>query len=265
MLPYPHIRPVIFSIGPLKVRWYGLMYVLGFTAAYYLVQRRIKRLGLKHLAANFENLNFVLILAVIIGGRLGYVLIYNLPYYLKHPLEILATWHGGMSFHGALIAVIIAGIIFCKKNELDFWQTADLYVVVAPIGLGLGRLGNFINGELYGRVSTVPWAMIFPNGGPLPRHPSELYEMLLEGVVLFFILWRLQDRKMPPGFILAFFLIFYGIFRIFVEFFRQPDPQIGFLFGFLTMGQLLSIIMILGGLVIMLCRRGREAVTPRQN
>ncbi len=232
------------------------MYVLGFTGSYFLVLRQIKLRDNKKLAVHFENLNFALILSLILGGRLGYVLIYNLPYYLRHPAEILATWQGGMSFHGAMVAVIIGGALFCKKNKLPFLQTADIYVVTVPIGLGLGRLGNFINGELFGRVATVPWAMIFPGGGPLPRHPSQLYEFLLEGVVLFVLLWKLKDRAFPDGFILAFFLLFYGMFRSFIELFRQPDQQIGFLLNSLTMGQVLSFIMILAGVVIMLCQRG---------
>jgi phosphatidylglycerol:prolipoprotein diacylglycerol transferase len=254
MLPYPNIDPVIFGVGPLKVRWYGLMYVLGFTVSYFLVLRQIKQFDFKKLGEHFENLNFALILSLIIGGRLGYVLIYNLPYYLRHPAEILATWQGGMSFHGAMIAVIIGGVLFCKKNNLPFWRVADIYVVTVPIGLGLGRLGNFINGELYGRVSDVPWAMVFPGGGPLARHPSQLYEFLLEGVALFIILWKLKNRPHRDGIVLAYFLIFYGMFRSFIELYRQPDPQIGFLFGFLTMGQVLSFSMIMAGLIIIFWR-----------
>ncbi|NOX26166.1 MAG: prolipoprotein diacylglyceryl transferase [Deltaproteobacteria bacterium] len=258
MLPYPNIDPVIFGIGPLKIRWYGLMYVLGFMASYFLVLRQIKQFNFKKLASHFEDLNFILLLSLILGGRLGYVLFYNLPYYLQHPAEILATWRGGMSFHGALLAVIIGGVLFCKKNKLPFWRTADIYVVTVPIGLGLGRLGNFINGELFGRVTTVPWGMIFPAGGPLPRHPSQLYEFFLEGFILFIVLWKLKDRPHWDGFILACFLILYGIFRSFIEVFRQPDPQIGFLFGYLTMGQILSFLMILAGGLIILWRRNCE-------
>ncbi len=258
MLPYPKIDPVIFGVGPLKVRWYGLMYVLGFMASYFLVLRQIRQFNFKKLAAHFEDLNFTLLLSLILGGRLGYVLFYNLPYYLRHPAEILATWRGGMSFHGALLVVIIGGVLFCKKNKLPFWRTADIYVVTVPIGLGLGRLGNFINGELFGRVTTVPWGMIFPAGGPLPRHPSQLYEFFLEGVVLFIVLWKLKDRPHRDGFILACFLILYGIFRSFIELFRQPDPQIGFLFGYFTMGQILSFLMILAGGLIILWRRNHE-------
>ncbi len=261
MIPYPEIDPAIVRIGPLQVRWYGLMYILGFIATYLLVKHQIERFDLKKLAPHFENLNLVLIISLVAGGRLGYVLFYNFFYYLQHPLEILATWQGGMSFHGALLGVLIGGYLFCRRKNLDFLQTADIYVVTVPIGLGLGRLGNFINGELFGRVTDVPWAMIFPGGGPLPRHPSQLYESLLEGVLLFVILWNLKNsywrRGWPSGFMLAFFLIFYGLFRWIAEFFREPDAQIGFVFSFLTMGQLLSSLMIVtgGGMLFILRKK----------
>ncbi len=261
MLPYPDIDPVIVAIGPLKVRWYGLMYVLGFAASYFLVLRQLRQRGEEAMKPVIENLNFTLILSLILGGRLGYVLIYNLPYYLDHPAEIAATWQGGMSFHGALTGVILGGVWFCKKNKLDFWAMADLYVVTVPIGLGLGRIGNFINGELFGRVSDVPWAMVFPGGGPLPRHPSQLYEFLLEGVLLFLILWRFKEKKFPPGSMLGLFLICYGVLRSVAELFRQPDAQIGFLFGGLTMGQILSLTMIAAGALIFHWRRRAPAPT----
>ncbi len=255
MIPYPHIDPVIISIGPLQVRWYGMMYVLGFTATWLLVRYQIKKYDLAKLQRHFENLNFTLIISLVLGARLGYVLFYNFAYYRHHPLEILATWQGGMSFHGALIGLITGGYLFCRRNGLDFWQTADVYIVTVPIGLGLGRLGNFINGELFGRLTDVPWAMVFPGGGPLPRHPSQLYEALLEGVLLFLLLWTTKNRywrkHWPAGTLLALFLIFYGIFRSLVELFRQPDPQLGFLFFSLTMGQLLSLLMIIAGATIL--------------
>ncbi len=262
MLPYPEIDPAIIHLGPFQVRWYGLMYVLGFLAAYHLVRHQIKKFALRGLAEHFENLNFVLLVGLILGGRLGYVFFYNPSYYFAHPGEIIATWHGGMSFHGALIGLLLGGIYFCRRHQLDFWQTADVYVAAIPIGLGLGRIGNFINGELYGRVSEVPWAMIFPGGGPLPRHPSQLYECLLEGVLLFVILWRLKENRWPTGFMLALFLVAYGLVRSLVELFRQPDPQLGFLFASLTMGQLLSGLMILGGGLIFLFRRRRGIGDP---
>lgn len=252
-MTFPSIDPVILSLGPLQVRWYGLMYVLGFTASYLLVQRQIRSFSYRDLEAHFENLNIILILSVVLGGRLGYVIFYNLSYYLQHPLEIPATWTGGMSFHGACIGVLLGGWLFVRKKKLDFWKCADLYVVTIPIGLGLGRLGNFINGELFGRTSSLPWAMVFPGGGPQPRHPSQLYEMLLEGLLLFLILWSQKNKPWenkkgwPHGSMLCLFLIGYGCFRMIVELFREPDQQIGFVFGFLTMGQLLSGFMILAG------------------
>lgn len=266
MLAYPQIDPDIFSIGPLHVRWYGLMYVLGFTAAYFLVKKQIKDFDYHLLERHFENLNFVLILSVILGGRLGYVLFYNLPYYLNHPLRIFATWEGGMSFHGACLALIISGWFYTRRHRIDYWKVADIYVATVPIGLGLGRIGNFINGELFGRPTTMPWGMVFPGGGPLPRHPSQLYEMFLEGVVLFLILWSCKGKPWrrragwPHGSLLALFLICYGIFRIAVECFRQPDPQLGYLFGLLTMGQILSLFMVSGGAVLwlLLWRRQRQ-------
>jgi len=260
MLTFPNIDPVIFEIGPLQVRWYGLMYVLGFLATLLLVKHQIKKFSLKDLDTHFENLNLVLIISLVLGGRLGYVLFYNLPYYLQHPAEILATWQGGMSFHGGMLGLIIGALTFCRKNRLDFWRVIDTYAVTIPIGLGLGRLGNFINGELYGRVTDIPWSMIFPGGGPLPRHPSQLYEAFLEGFLLFTILWTLKEKQRPPaswpsGSMGALFLILYGFFRIFVELFREPDAHLGFIAGGITMGQLLSSLMILAGIVIFLIRK----------
>ena len=256
MISFPNIDPVIFSLGPLRVRWYGLMYLLGFTASYFLVKRQITAFKFKELQENFEDLNLVLILCVILGGRLGYVLFYNLPYYLAHPLEIPATWNGGMSVHGAAICLIVGGALFCRRRRVDFWAAADMYVITMPVGIALGRIGNFINGELFGRTTSLPWGIVFPGGGPLPRHPSQLYEAVLEGVLLFIILWPQRSKPWqtrpywPHGSLLALFLICYGIFRILVECVRQPDPQIGFLPGGTTMGQLLSGFMILGGALI---------------
>lgn len=259
MLPYPEIDPVLLHLGPLQVRWYGLMYVLGFIASYLLVRHQIRRYNLTALARQFENLNLVLIISLVLGARLGYVLFYNPGYYLENPQNILATWQGGMSFHGALLGMLAGGLIFCRITGLSFWQSADVYIITTPIGLGLGRIGNFINGELYGRISDVPWAMVFPAGGPLPRHPSQLYEAFLEGVVLFSLLWLLKNRYWqrgwPTGSLLALFLLFYGILRTVVELFRQPDVQLGFLFNVLTMGQLLSSLMIGTGLLILFWRR----------
>jgi len=262
-LIFPEIDPVIFHLGPLSVRWYGLMYVLGFLASYILVRRQIRQHSYRRLDEHFENLNMVLILAVIIGGRLGYVLFYNLPYYLAHPLEIPATWSGGMSFHGACFAVLLGGWIYCRIKEIDYWKAADIYTATIPIGLGLGRIGNFINGELYGRTTDVPWGMVFPGGGPLPRHPSQLYEALLEGFLLFVVLWSVRNkpwdnlRYWPHGSIFALFLAGYGCMRILVEQFREPDQQIGYLLDLFTMGQILSGVMVLAGLLVWIFRLRR--------
>ena len=255
MLTYPNFDPIIVSLGPLHLRWYGLMYVIGYSATYFLVAKQMKQRGLAVWQKHFENLNFALILGLIVGARLGYAFFYNASYYVEHPLEILAVWQGGMSFHGAVLGTLVGGVFYCLRNGLNFWEGADLYVVTIPIGLGFGRIGNFINGELFGRVSDLPWAMAFPNGGPLGRHPSQIYESVLEGFVLFTLLWCLKEKRWPAGSMLACFLFFYGIFRSFVELFREPDPQLGFLWQGLTMGQLLSSCMILAGIIIFFLRK----------
>lgn len=257
MIAFPNIDPVAFRIGPLSLRWYGIMYVLGFTASYLLVRRQIRhpvRNGEGTEAAYpegfLDNLYASIIIGLLIGARLGYVLFYGWDLVRNDPLEVLAVWHGGMSFHGGLIGGIFAGVWRCRRTGVDPWRTADLVVVTAPIGLGLGRLGNFINGELYGRVTNVPWAMVFPGGGPFPRHPSQLYEFLLEGVALFLILWLLRLVVRRDGVLAAVFLLCYGSFRIIAEFFREPDSQLGFIIGSFTMGQILSAAMLLAGTIV---------------
>src|SRR4030043_1550165 len=250
-------NPVLVDLGPIRLSWYGLMYVFGFFASYLLVRYQMKKKDFGISKPEVEDLYFYLILGLIIGARLGYVLFYDLTMYLKEPLEIFAIWHGGMSFHGGLIGVLIVAILFSWKSNKSFWKIADLVIVTAPIGLGLGRIGNFINGELYGRVTQVPWGMVFPKGGPLPRHPSQLYESALEGGALFLILWFLKDKKLPDGGLLAVFLSLYGVFRFFVECFREPDPQLGFILGPFTMGQTLSAFMIFGGMILFLCLKRR--------
>jgi len=248
MLNFPNISPNIIEIGPFKLRWYGLMYVLGFLASYILIsrQKKARRIGLR--GAMLQDLILYLAIGLILGARFGYLLFYQIPNfrdYLQNPLEIIAIWHGGMSFHGGLLGALVAGIFFCRRKKLPYWQVADAVIVTAPIGLGLGRLGNFINGELFGRASTVPWAMVFPMGGPVPRHPSQLYEVFLEGLLLFVILWKLKDRPFRPGAMVCLFLAGYGIFRFVAEFFRQPDPQLGLFWGVISMGQVLCLAMIL--------------------
>ncbi len=250
MIPYPHIDPVIVQIGPFAVRWYGMMYIAGFALSYLLLVYQIGRKSVAVTRAQIDDLYFYLILGLLIGARLGYVLFYNFRFFLEHPVEIIVLWHGGMSFHGGLIGALLAGYLGIKRKKIDFWKAADLIIPTAPVGIGLGRLGNFINGELYGRPSNVPWAMVFPDGGPIARHPSQLYEAVLEGLFLFVILWFYKDRKGRDGDVFALFLILYGIFRTCCEFFREPDVQVGYLFGFITMGQILSLAMVCIGLFL---------------
>jgi phosphatidylglycerol:prolipoprotein diacylglycerol transferase len=263
-----NIDPILVELGPIRLSWYGLMYVFGFLFSYLLVRYQMRRKEFGISKQEVENLYFYLIIGLMVGARMGYVLFYDLKMYLADPLEIFAIWHGGMSFHGGLIGVLIVGIFFSWKNKKSFWGMADLIIVTAPIGLGLGRIGNFINGELYGRVTQIPWGMIFPKGGPLPRHPSQLYESALEGGVLFLILWLIKDKKLPAGGLLALFLSLYGLFRFFVEFFREPDAHLGFILGPFTMGQVLTVFMIVGGMILFfyLKRKGYPPLqkpTPR--
>ncbi|PNU20739.1 prolipoprotein diacylglyceryl transferase [Geothermobacter hydrogeniphilus] len=257
MLRYPEIDPVLVHIGPLAVRWYGLMYLLGFLASYVLIRTLARRRHLDLDADAVSDLLFYAVIGVILGGRFGYVLFYNAPYFLHHPLQVFAVWQGGMSFHGGLLGVICASVLFCRRRKLPILLTGDVLATSATVGLGLGRLGNFINGELWGRVTDVPWGMVFPQAGPIPRHPSQLYEFLLEGVLLFCLLWWLHRRHAPAGVPFFTFFLGYGCFRFLVEFFRQPDEQLGFLWGGATMGQLLSLPMIVFGLVglVMVLRR----------
>ncbi len=247
----PQIDPVALHLGPLSIHWYGLMYVLGFFAAWSLTRMQLQERGLwqtRITPQQYENLFSVLILGVILGGRLAYVLFYNLGYYIQHPLHILYVWQGGMSFHGGLIGPLIAGWWYCRRHGLPFLELADRFFIVAPLGLAAGRLGNFINGELWGRVTDVPWAMVFPGAGDgLPRHPSQLYEFALEGVALFLLMWWTRHRDWRPGAHVSLFLVGYALARIVCEQFRQPDAQLGFLFGPVTMGMLLSSLMLIAG------------------
>jgi phosphatidylglycerol:prolipoprotein diacylglycerol transferase len=235
------------------------MYIIGFAVAYFVIQAGARRGKLPLSRDDVADLVFTVAIGIILGGRIGYILFYNLSYYLTFPLKLFAVWEGGMSFHGGLTGGILAGLYFVRKKQLDFWAVADVCFTAAPVGLGLGRIGNFINGELYGRITDVPWGVVFPGGGPLPRHPSQLYEALLEGPILFLILRSLQQRSLPSGVVFWSFIGLYGLFRIFVEIFRQPDQQIGYLFGLLSMGQLLSLPMLLLGLamVVRLCTKRR--------
>lgn len=248
MITFPQIDPVIFQIGPLAVRWYGLMYLLGFGAAYLLIGHLSRLRNLALTKDGISDLLFYAVLGVVLGGRLGYVLFYNPAQYLSRPLEVFAVWQGGMSFHGGLLGVVAASVIFCWRRKLPILLAGDVLATSATIGLGLGRIGNFINGELWGRVTEQPWGVVFPGGGSLPRHPSQLYEATLEGLVLFIILYLLHRLKVTEGVPFFSFFVGYGLFRFLVEFVRQPDAHLGFLWGGATMGQLLSLPMILFGL-----------------
>ncbi|MCH9756477.1 MAG: prolipoprotein diacylglyceryl transferase [Gammaproteobacteria bacterium] len=256
MLPYPNIDPVIFSIGPLHIRWYGLMYIVGFAAAFGLAHWRVKRQALDWTSEQISDLIFFAAVGVIVGGRLGYFLFYQTTVLVKTPWVIFKLWEGGMSFHGGLLGVIIAMIFFASRRKKSAWEVIDFAAPLAPFGLAAGRLGNFINGELWGRVTDVSWAMVFPSGGPFPRHPSQLYEMGLEGFGLLIVLLWYTRVPRPSGTIAAVFIIGYSICRFVIEFFREPDLHLGFVaFGWLTMGQLLSIPMFLIGLLLWWLRR----------
>ena len=256
-MTYPHINPVFLKLGPLEFRWYGLMYICGFLAAYFIISAGARRKELPLVKDDVADLIFTAALGVILGGRLGYILFYNLSFYLSHPGKLFAVWEGGMSFHGGLIGAMLAGLYFTRKHKLRFYQVADLCFLATPVGLGLGRIGNFINGELYGRVTDLPWGMIFPTGGPLPRHPSQLYEACLEGPVMFLILFTVFRKVKRDGVVFWSFIALYGMFRFLVEFAREPDAQIGYLFGGISMGQLLSLPMFILGMamVVQRCRR----------
>ena len=263
MIQYPSFSPEIVRIGPFALRWYGLMYVFGFGASYLIVRSRLRSVVPSIIRGEGQKdflsaLYTYLVTGLMLGARLGYVLFYDLGQYVQRPWEVFAVWHGGMSFHGGLIGSVVAGVLCCRTYGVDAWAVADLIIGTAPIGIGLGRLGNFINGELYGRVTDVPWAMVFPEGGPLPRHPSQLYELLLEGVVLFVLLSWLRRWIRKPGILAASFLVLYGLFRILAELFRQPDAQLGFLIGQVTMGQVLSALMVLAGIILLWARAGRR-------
>jgi phosphatidylglycerol:prolipoprotein diacylglycerol transferase len=257
MLTYPRIDPVLVHLGPVQIRWYGTMYLIGFLAGYLLLKRQIREGLFRVTLDQLGSLTTALILGVILGGRLGYVLFYDFSTYLEHPLSVFAIWRGGMSFHGGLAGTLVAGWLFCRREGLPLLEVADRVAVVVPVGLGLGRIANFINDELVGRVTDVPWGMVFPGYGPEPRHPSQLYEACLEGVVLFTVLWLLRRRLRAPGALLGLFLVLYAAFRITVEFFRQPDPQLGFLLFGATMGQILSTVMAACGLWLLATARGR--------
>ncbi len=249
---YHNINPVLLEIGPFQIRFYGLFYALGFIIAYFLIYYLAKR---KHLSITKDDVADLLvyeIIGIVLGARLVYVLFYNLPYYLQNPFEAIAVWHGGLSFHGGLLGAVVASYLFCKRKKIDFYDLADIAVIPVALALALGRIGNFMNAELYGRVTNVSWCIDYsknqfvdnlPNGC---RHPSQIYASI-KNLIIFSILWFIKDKKMPKGFMFWSFVALYGLFRTIVEFFRQPDEQIGFIFNYFTMGQLLSFPLFLLG------------------
>jgi phosphatidylglycerol:prolipoprotein diacylglycerol transferase len=251
-LPFPMIDPVAVQIGPLAIRWYALAYIAGILLGWRYALRLCREMPELVTPAQMDDFILWLTLGIVLGGRAGYVLFYNPLYFLEHPLQILVLWQGGMSFHGGLAGVLLAMFVFARRRAIRFFALADVVAVCVPFGLFFGRLANFVNGELYGRVTDVPWAFVFPSreAGPLPRHPSQLYEGLLEGVVLFAVMWLLMrrfDARRRVGTLSGVFLIGYGIARFLVEFVREPDVQLGYLAFGLTMGQYLTLPMLAFG------------------
>jgi phosphatidylglycerol:prolipoprotein diacylglycerol transferase len=261
-----HLSPNLIEIGAFQLRYYSLMYLAAFLCTYFLVTYRIRREGYPYTEELIQDYFVWAILGVILGGRFGYVLFYNLDYYLRHPLEIICPFQfsggfhfvgiSGMSYHGGVIAILAASIYFCRKRGIDFWNFADLICPAIPLGYTFGRIGNFINGELYGRATTVAWGMVFPlDPLHLLRHPSQLYEAFFEGIILFLFLWIVRRRNRFDGVLFALYLMGYGFFRFFIEFFREPDTQLGFVLGPFSMGQLLCFVMIAAGAWVYLSRR----------
>jgi phosphatidylglycerol:prolipoprotein diacylglycerol transferase len=266
-LPFPAIDPVLIEVGPFAIRWYALSYIVGIFLGWWYAKRLVanQRLwgpaGAPIKPSDIDDFVVWCALGIIIGGRVGYVLVYDLPRFVENPSEIIALWHGGMSFHGGFLGTILAMVLFARSRKIPIWSLIDVIAPSVTFGLFLGRLANFINGELYGRVTDLPWGIVFPNGGDLPRHPSQLYEALLEGLALFIVLRILTNhlyKLREPGFVSGAFAAGYGIARTTAEFFREPDIQIGYLSGGLTMGMLLSIPMIFAGVAVMIWASRRK-------
>lgn len=263
-----HIRPYIFQIGDFQVRYYGMMYIIAFATVYLLSLFRLRYEKFHYSKNDIENYLMWAIVGLLIGARSGYVLFYNFSYYLSNPLEIILpfsfsggfhiTGLAGMSYHGGLIGVIISTTIFCYRNKINFWHFTDFLIPSIPLGYTFGRIGNFINGELYGRVTSMPWGMYFPlDSSNQPRHPSQLYEAFFEGILLFLVLWGIRRKSRFDGFLSSLYIIGYGLVRFLIEFFREPDAQIGYFLGFMTLGQILCLLMVLTGAVIFFLRKDR--------
>ncbi len=270
-LSFPAVDPVIFQIGPIAIRWYGLGYVVGILFGWWYSRRlaATPRLWANNQPAmsptDIDDFLIWAAIGIVLGGRAGYVLFYDLPRYLAEPLAIFSVWEGGMSFHGGLLGTILAMVLFSRRRGINTWSLFDVIAAGVPVALGLVRCANFVNSELWGRVSDVPWAFVFPNGGPFPRHPSQLYEALLEGVVLFaalaWLVWA-RGKLKTPKFVGGAFIAGYGLARIFIEFFREPDAHIGYLLGgWLTMGMVLSLPMVLAGIWAMATAKSPPAPT----
>jgi phosphatidylglycerol:prolipoprotein diacylglycerol transferase len=253
MLNFPVIEPVLFTLGPLKIHWYGIMYLVAFGSAWWLAKYRAHRVGFSH--EQVADLIFWSALGVVVGGRFGYVLFYRTADWLADPILLLRIWQGGMSFHGGLIGVIIAVLLFARKQQVPFYQVMDFVAPLVPLGLGAGRLGNFIGGELWGRATDLPWGMVFPHVDQLARHPSQIYQLFLEGIVLFILIWLYSARPRRPLAVSGLFLLAYGSLRCLVELVRQPDAHMGeegfIALGWLTQGQILSLPMIILGLYLL--------------
>ena len=274
LIDFPVFNPIAVQIGPIAIRWYALAYIVGIVAGWIYARALVKneRLWAGEVPITLPQLDdFILwvTIGIIVGGRTGYVLFYNLAFFIQHPAEIFELWKGGMSFHGGFLGCVAAVMVFARRNHISILSLGDITTAVAPIGLLLGRLANFINSELWGRPAdpSLPWAIVFPNGGPEPRHPSQLYEAGLEGILLFIVLAvmiRIGALK-RPGLILGSFIALYGVARITGELFREPDPQLGFLWGGLTMGMLLSVPMIIVGIIIIVAAVRRKVPSPVTN
>lgn len=266
-IPYPHIPPVIVSIGPFALRWYGAMYVVAYFVGYRLALSRIRRGASEMTEKDLDALIGYLVVGMLLGARLIYVLVYDFPVYRAHPWQAFALWTGGLSFHGAILGMAIATALFARRHRLAYLSVTDTVALAGPPGLFFGRIGNFINGELYGRPSNVPWAMVFPSDRlQVSRHPSQLYEAFAEGIVLALVLWLLDRRAHTrnwywPGLLTGAFLVGYALLRFLLEFTRQPDAQLGFVLGIFSMGQLLSAIMLFAGVVLLGVSRRRSLST----
>ena len=262
MLVFPQFDPVAISVGPISIHWYGVMYIIAFGGAWVLANYRRNKIGNHWSSEQISDLVFYGAMGAVLGGRVGSVFFYNIGRFLDDPLWLFRVWEGGMSFHGGFIGVLIAMFLYSRSINKKFWETVDFIAPCVPFGIGAGRLGNFIGGELWGRPTDAPWGMIFPHVDDLPRHPSQLYEIALEGIVLFIIIWWFSSASKPRMAVSGTFAILYGSFRFFIEFFREPDLHIGFIaFDWLTMGQLLSLPMVIVGFSLVVFAYNNKSLT----